>query len=87
MNRCEWCEADSGRFNVNRECCQVRLVVDMPDILRKSHYEQVRCEKGRDAAVELIQNVNAERRRLLALRESNRKKAKDIARAALGLKS
>lgn len=63
------------------------MVVNMPDPLRKAHYEEVRQDEGRDAVVALIESVNAERRRLYLLRESKVKKAKDEARAALGLKS
>ena len=75
---CEWCLADSGRFNASRQCCIVRGLAKCPPDRRKAHYERVKKEDGKDAANDLIAAVNAERKRLQGLREKTKKPGGDL---------
>jgi len=75
---CEFCLAMSGRFNANRECCQVRQLVGAPAHLRAAAYDRVRVEGGAEAVDALKRKVRAEyqrqqdRKQAIARREQER---------------
>jgi hypothetical protein len=59
---CEFCDANSGRYNMNLKCCQLRHVAAMPTNRRRAYYEQVNREQGKEAANALIAEINAIRK-------------------------
>jgi hypothetical protein len=59
---CDFCAAHSGRYDMNRKCCQLRHIAAMPTNRRRAYYEQVNKEQGKEAANALIAEINAIRK-------------------------
>lgn len=62
---CEFCLALTGRFDANRECCQLRHLAGAPKHARLVVYNRVRNEEGERALAELKQKVRTEYQRQL----------------------
>lgn len=53
----------TGRFDANRDCCQLRLLAGAPGHSRREVYERVRKDEGVVAVAELKRKVGAEYQR------------------------
>ena len=90
---CEFCLALSGRFNANRECCQIRQLTGAPHHVRAAAYDRARIEGGAGAVDELKRKVKAEYHRqqdhkqAIARQEHERQTAKGRAEVGALLKT
>ncbi|MDF0506574.1 hypothetical protein POK33_38130 [Burkholderia cenocepacia] len=70
---CEHCQVFSGRYNMNRRCCQVRLIASMPKAHRLAAFAKVRAESGGEVADRLRADVLSEYHRHIAHKSFNKK--------------
>lgn len=75
MSLCELCQNPGGRYNANRECCQIRLLSTMPQQHRQQVYDKVRLKEGVTAARLLMAKVKTEYERVRAARKDRAKAA------------
>jgi hypothetical protein len=57
---CDLCIAMGGRFDANRECCQIRMTAALPQHMRLAAFAKVRAEAGRAAEEAFREKVRVE---------------------------
>lgn len=87
MSLCELCQKPGGRYNANRECCQIRLLSTMPQQHRQQVYDKVRLQEGIDAAKALMAKVKAEYERVRGPRLARAKAAIQEMKNLIGAKA
>lgn len=76
---CDLCIAMGGRFDANRECCQIRLAAALPQHMKLAAFEKVRRESGKAAEEAFKERVRVE---YVRQREHRRAKARQHMEAA-----
>jgi hypothetical protein len=65
---CEHCQSDSGRYNMNLECCRVRHYAKMPEARRKGQDKWLRASLGDVEFNEFVEKARVEWKRLKELK-------------------
>lgn len=83
IERCEYCEADSGRTVAGRDCCQVRMLAKMPSAHRDAAFKRALVQLGSAGLEALKGRVRIEYKRLREKRSQTGRKALDTLKSQL----
>ncbi len=79
VKKCPLCVVNAGRFTKSARCCQVRKLADAPKHARAGVFEGIYRDEGKEAANQLMSEVNTE----LAHRRERRATRANEAMAAI----